>query len=214
MTIKEKKRTWSERDQEVLDGKLHEIKKRFGNEEDCTAYLYDWKRKRYQCSKCGHRDCDKHPTRPSLLCKGKGCKHQSSVREGTIFYNKRGPLVNWFRMVLLIVQTKRKIPVTILQKALNIKYYDTAWRMRKEIEDTLFYPFKDKNPLLLLANLVTGRNIVSQFFKQYGYPKLIRGKRKTKSLKESLESISRTIIKKEEAKRFTLKTVKRNPPWL
>jgi len=192
MIIKEKKRKWSERDQEVLDGKLREIKKKFGNEEDCNAYLYDWKRKRYQCSECGHKDYYAHHNRKSLQCKN--CKHQSSIREGTIFYKVKGPLINWFGMVLLIVQTKRKIPGTTLKQALNIKDNGTVGRMRKKIEDALSPPLKNKNPFLMFANLVNGRDIVNQFCKQHGLKKLIREKRNTKSQEEVLESIKRTLI--------------------
>jgi hypothetical protein len=189
--MKTKKRKWSERDQEILDWKLQEIKERFGTEEDCTAYLYEWQKKMYRCSKCGGRECYRHPTRPLLQCKG--CKHQSSLREGTIFYNAKSQLVNWFGMVLLIVKTKSKIPSKTLQRALGIEHYDMVLRMRKKIEYALSLPLKNKNPFLMLANLVNGRDISNQFLRQSGATRLVRLELSEKTLK-AIETIKQTLI--------------------
>jgi hypothetical protein len=54
-----------------------------------------------------------------------GCRHQASVKAGTIFAASKLPLTRWFLAIYLMARSKNDIAALELMRQLGVKY-DTA----------------------------------------------------------------------------------------
>lgn len=104
---------------------------RYGSEEQCHATLVElrWPQG-FTCPKCGGREhglC-----RPRRLFQCSACRHQTSVRAGTVFEASKLPLSTWFLAIYLITQSKNDIAALELMRQLGVKY-DTAWLLKQKL---------------------------------------------------------------------------------
>lgn len=108
---------------------------RYGSEEQCHAALVElrWPNG-FTCPQCGghaHGICG-----PRQLFQCSACRHQTSVRAGTVFEASKLPLTKWFLAIYLITQSKNDIAALELMRQLGVKY-DTAWLLKQKLMATM-----------------------------------------------------------------------------
>ena len=103
----------------------------YGSEEQCHARLVSlrWP-DGFECPKCGGRQHGKIGPRKLFQCSA--CRHQASVKAGTIFAASKLPLTKWFLAIYLMTQSKNDIAALELMRQLGVKY-DTAWLMKQKL---------------------------------------------------------------------------------
>jgi transposase-like protein len=104
---------------------------RYGSEEQCHALLVElrWP-DGFVCPRCGggrHAVCG-----PRKLFQCSSCRHQTSVRAGTVFEASKLPLTKWFLAIYLMTQSKNDIAALELMRQLGVKY-DTAWLLKQKL---------------------------------------------------------------------------------
>lgn len=110
---------------------LAEFLARYGSEEQCHAALVAlrWP-DGFACPKCGgsrHAVCG-----PRKLFQCSSCRHQTSVRAGTVFEASKLPLTKWLLAIYLMTQSKNDIAALELMRQLGVRY-DTAWLLKQKL---------------------------------------------------------------------------------
>ena len=124
------------------------FQRRFSTEEKCRDYLFHcrWPNG-FVCPKCNGTDYSVIATRGLYQCSQ--CRHQASVRVGTIFEKSRTPLRKWFWAIYLLSQHKNSIAALTLSRFLNIAYW-TALSMTHKIRSAM----ADRDARYQLSHLV------------------------------------------------------------
>lgn len=90
----------------------------------------------FECPSCKSEDFYKIKTRPEVrTCKS--CLKQTRLRAGTIFDSSKTSLLVWTKAVFFIMQGKRGISATELQRHLGQKSYGRVWTMLQKIRSAL-----------------------------------------------------------------------------
>jgi transposase-like protein len=114
-----------------------ELQKRFNTEEACHKYLYEHKWPNgFVCPKCGNNKAYEIKTRKHPLYECTQCKHQTTVKVGTIFEKSQKDLVIWFWAIFLMAHDKRGVSALFLSQELHMSY-QTAWTMHKKIQTAM-----------------------------------------------------------------------------
>lgn len=102
-----------------------EFEERFNSEKACLEYLGQirWPNG-FCCPRCGH---EKAWITKRELYRCQLCDTQTSVTAGTIFHDRRKPLMLWFRAIWYVVNQKNGVSALGLQKILGLGSYRTAW---------------------------------------------------------------------------------------
>jgi len=114
----------------------------FPDEEACCAYLigHRWP-DGVACPRCGNTDVFKHGTMPwcwqCYACDPKGESYRFSHIVGTIFENTNKPLRDWFRVIHLMLTSKKGISALQIQRMMGFGSYRTAWYMCMRIRAAL-----------------------------------------------------------------------------
>ena len=107
----------------------------------------------FECPHCNSEKFYQHKTRPEVrTCKN--CQKQTRVRAGTIFNSSKTSLLIWVKAIFYVMEGKRGISATELQRHLNLKSYGFVWTMLQKIRSALQQ--KD-NKLPRLKNVVLVR---------------------------------------------------------
>jgi hypothetical protein len=122
---------------------VKELEARFSTEEACKDYLIScrWP-SGICCPRCGVADPYALPSRPYHW----QCQHcapdgyRFSVLVGTIFENTNKPLTLWFKIIHLMLVSKKGISALQLYRMLGIGSYKTAWSMCHRIRAGLQEP--------------------------------------------------------------------------
>jgi transposase-like protein len=115
----------------------------FSTEEACKTYL---KARRWpkgvHCPRCGNPKVYELKARPfhwqCQQCDPRG--YRFSVIAGTIFENTNKPLKDWFRVVHLMLASKKGMPALQIQRLLGFGSYETAHSMCHKIRAALIEP--------------------------------------------------------------------------
>ena len=115
----------------------------FVDEEACRAYL---KARRWPngvfCPRCGNTKVYELKTRPwhwqCQACTDHG--YRFSVIAGTIFENTNKPLKDWFRVVHLMLASKKGMSALQIMRFMGFGSYGTAWSMCHKIRAALVEP--------------------------------------------------------------------------
>ncbi|MEJ0013092.1 MAG: IS1595 family transposase [Bauldia sp.] len=115
----------------------------FVTEEDCKGYL---KARRWPeevaCPRCGNTKVYELKSRPwhwqCQNCAPQG--YRFSVIAGTIFENTNKPLRQWFRVVHLMLTSKKGMSALQIQRVMGFGSYETAWSMCHKIRTALVEP--------------------------------------------------------------------------
>ena len=102
-----------------------EFVKWFQDDVSCYAYLFKirWPNG-FRCMRCGE---DKYWFDKLGLYRCQQCLFKSSITAGTIFQDRKKPLLQWFHAAWHITENKHGTSACSLQKALGFGSYHTAW---------------------------------------------------------------------------------------
>jgi len=119
-----------------------EFEKRFPTEEACREYLAKlrWPNG-FRCPRCNH-DKAWQMERGVSWCHL--CDYQVSVTAGTIFQDRRKPLMLWFRAIWYVVNQKNGVSALGLQRVLGLSSYRTAWTWLHKLRYAMVRPGRDK----------------------------------------------------------------------
>lgn len=108
--------------------------KAFPTEEACSAYLakHRW-HSVVRCPRCGSDKAKPHGTMEFNWlcneCSPSGTNYRFSVIAGTIFENTNKPLRDWFRVIHLMLTSKKGISALQIMRMTGFGSYKTAWYM-------------------------------------------------------------------------------------
>ena len=119
-----------------------EFEERFNSEKACLEYLIQirWPNG-FCCPRCGH---EKAWITKRGLYRCKLCDTQTSVTAGTIFHDRRKPLMLWFRAIWYVVNQKNGVSALGLQKILGLGSYRTAWTWLHKLRCAMVRPGRDR----------------------------------------------------------------------
>jgi hypothetical protein len=109
--------------------------KAFPDERACMAYLtlHRWAGDVVRCPRCGNAKCKPHGTMEFHWlcneCSPTSTNYRFSVIAGTIFENTNKPLRDWFRVIHLMLTSKKGISALQIYRQLGFGSYKTAWYM-------------------------------------------------------------------------------------
>lgn len=125
---------------------IAEFERMFPDEEACCAYLVS---RRWPdgvaCPRCGALNPHKLPNRPwSWQCYA--CAPDTSYRfshiAGTIFENTNKPLREWFRVIHLMLTSKKGMSALQIMRYMGFGSYKTAWSMCHKVRTALIEDIK------------------------------------------------------------------------
>lgn len=117
---------------------LPEFQDRFGDDEECLAYVRRQKWPAgFHCPRCGHDESWTISARDVDECAR--CGHQTSVTAGTMFHGSRKPLSVWFRAIFEFVSRKHGCNAMDLQRLLGLSR-KVAWAWLHKIRDAMVTP--------------------------------------------------------------------------
>lgn len=127
---------------------LADVDRMFPTETDAKAYLAG---RRWpmgvSCPRCGNPKVYALKARPfNWLCKSEKCLKASktgyrfSLYVGTIFENTNYPLRTWFKVLYLMLQSKKGMSALQIQRMLGMGSYRTAWYMSHRLRAGLMDP--------------------------------------------------------------------------
>jgi transposase-like protein len=119
-----------------------EFAKWFQDDASCYAYLFQirWP-EGFICPRCAER---KYWLGRSDLYRCHKCLFKSSITAGTIFQDRKKPLLQWFHAAWHITENKHGISACGLQKALGLGSYHTAWSWLHKFRIAMVRPHRDK----------------------------------------------------------------------
>jgi transposase-like protein len=117
---------------------LNTLNKKFDTEEKCRAYLEQLRwNGQVTCLNCGSEKVRYEETNHRYHCNN--CSDKFSIINGTIFESTRYPLVDWFKVITLMLNTKTGISARDIMRNMDCSY-KTAWyiamRVRCAMIDT------------------------------------------------------------------------------
>ncbi|MCC7180098.1 MAG: IS1595 family transposase [Acidobacteria bacterium] len=127
---------------------LADVDRMFPTDADAKAYLAArrWP-KGVTCPRCGNEKVYALKARPfNWLCKSEKCLKASktgyrfSLYVGTIFENTNYPLKTWFKVLYLMLQSKKGMSALQIQRMLGMGSYRTAWYMAHRLRAGLADP--------------------------------------------------------------------------
>ncbi len=108
--------------------------KAFPNEAACEAYLvaHRWP-VGVRCPRCGNDAVKPHGTIEMAwlcnVCSPSGTNYRFSVIAGTIFENTNKPLRDWFRVIHIMLTSKKGVSALQIHRTMGFGSYKTAWYM-------------------------------------------------------------------------------------
>ncbi len=120
--------------------------KAFPTDDACKAYLAAnrWPHG-VVCPRCGNPEVGEHGTRAfnwqCYACSAKGTSYRFSVLVGTIFENTKYPMREWFRVIHMMLTSKKGVSALEVHRVIGTGSYRTAWSMCHRIRAALI----DKN---------------------------------------------------------------------
>jgi transposase-like protein len=121
---------------------IAQFEQTFVTEDDCASYLHNhrWP-DGVRCPRCGNENVHPHGSKPwhwqCYQCSSGSVGYRFSVLVGTIFENTNKPLRQWFRVIHLMLTSKKGISALQIQRMLGFGSYQTAWLMCHKIRAAL-----------------------------------------------------------------------------
>ena len=114
----------------------------FPTDDHCKTYLQKnrWP-EGVRCPRCGNPEVGQHGTWAfhwqCYQCSEKGTSYRFSVLVGTIFENTKYALREWFRVIHLMLTSKKGISALQIHRIIGTGSYRTAWSMCHRIRAAL-----------------------------------------------------------------------------
>lgn len=120
---------------------LLELERRFGDEEDCRAYLFAlrWPQG-FVCPACGGQGSAIRRN----LWRCDNCRRETSVMAGTIFQDSKLPLTIWLRAMWQVTSQKNGISALGLQRVLGLGSYKNAWTLLHKLRRAMVRPGRER----------------------------------------------------------------------
>ena len=118
--------------------KCSKIMKELDSEEKARAWIWlaKFDGKEFNCPKCDNKEFYQHKKSPEIR-ECKKCHFGVRLRANTIFQHSKIPMLVWLKALCLMTQGKRGISALELQSELEMKSYDTAWKILHKIREAL-----------------------------------------------------------------------------
>lgn len=127
---------------------LPKFLKAYGSEHQCREKLYHYRWPNgFECPQCGHKHCYELKTRQLFQCKN--CRHQCSLKSGTLFDSSQLPLTTWFLAIYLITQAKEGMSALSLRRFLGISV-NAAFKLKHKLQHVM----KEADDQLVLEGFV------------------------------------------------------------
>lgn len=112
---------------------LTELFEQYGTEKQCEQALEKarWPGG-FQCEHCGGTQHSTFEAADRRYWQCSSCRHQTSLRSGTIFHGSKLPLRQWFQALFLMSQSKNNISALELKRQLGLNYR-SAWRVKHKL---------------------------------------------------------------------------------
>jgi len=115
---------------------VRDFERIFPDEEACKLYLAErrWPES-VVCPRCGHAEVKPHARSFHWVCYActPGNNYRFSVLVGTIFENSKVDLRQWFRVIHLMLTSKKEISALQVHRYMGFGSYATAWFMCRRI---------------------------------------------------------------------------------
>lgn len=114
----------------------------FPHEDACAAYLAEnrWP-DGITCPRCGNEDVRAHGQKTwhwqCYKCSPGGVGYRFSVLVGTVFENTNKPLREWFRVIHLMLTSKKGMSALQVMRYMGFGSYKTAWMMCHKVRAAL-----------------------------------------------------------------------------
>jgi hypothetical protein len=105
--------------------------------------------KNFLCLKCQHEEFYQHKKSPEVR-ECKNCHFDVRLRANTIFQHSKTPMLVWLKAICLMTQGTRGISALELQAALEMKSYDTTWRILHKIREAL----RQRDEIYKISNII------------------------------------------------------------
>ncbi len=121
---------------------IAQFEQAFTSEDDCSAYLHAhrWP-EGVHCPRCGNENVHPHSSKPwhwqCYQCSPGSVGYRFSVLVGTIFENTNKPLRQWFRVIHLMLTSKKGISALQIHRMMGFGSYQTAWSMCHKVRAAL-----------------------------------------------------------------------------
>jgi transposase-like protein len=132
---------------QIVQMTVGQFEKAFPNEDACNAYLvaHRWP-KGIHCPRCGSTNA--YPLTMKWRWECPDCRQGGAYRfshlVGTIFENTNKPLREWFRVIHLILTSKKGISARQLHRYMGFGSVKTAWLMAHKVRTALMEHNPDK----------------------------------------------------------------------
>ena len=106
---------------------------RYGTEAQCERALGQarWPFG-FRCPRGGHAEYTLVHQGNQRLRQCRACRHQASMRVGTIYQSSKLPLTLWFLAIYLMTQSKNSVAALELKRTLGVSY-KTAWMLKHKL---------------------------------------------------------------------------------
>lgn len=122
---------------------VDEFEKRFRTDDDCYRFLtaIRWDDGEPTCPRCQSHKLWQ-TTRGEFRCGD--CDYQFSLTVGTIFHDRKKPILFWFRAMWHVTEQKHGISALGLQRALRFGSYRTAWTWLHKLRKAMVRPGRER----------------------------------------------------------------------
>ena len=112
---------------------LRSFLEQYGTEAACEHALMQarWP-EGFVCPRCAATACSRFRRDAEWLWQCCACRHQTSLRAGTLFEHSRLPLTTWFLALYVLTHTKTNVSGLELSRHLGV-HARTAWRLKHKI---------------------------------------------------------------------------------
>lgn len=112
---------------------MAEFIERYGTEAKCYRALYRWRWPHgFRCPACGARARSRFRRDDTIYYQCRACRHQTTLRAGTLFQSSKLPLRTWMLAIHLLTATKTNLAALELKRHLGVNY-KAAWRLKHKI---------------------------------------------------------------------------------
>jgi len=115
---------------------VRDFERMFPDEEACRVYLAEHRWPEFvTCPRCGNPEVKPHARAFHWVCYACAPRnnYRFSVLVGTIFKNSNVDLRQWFRVIHLILTSKKEISALQVHRYMDFGSYATAWYVRHRI---------------------------------------------------------------------------------
>jgi len=153
---------------------VRDFERMFPDEEACRVYLAEHRWPEFvTCPRCGNPEVKPHARAFHWVCYACAPRnnYRFSVLVGTIFENSNVDLRQWFRVIHLMLTSKKEISALQVHRYMDFGSYATAWYMRHRIRAGLANEdFRKLMGILVVDETFVGGKAKNRHWEKRGGP--------------------------------------------